>query len=96
MKQLFGIGLCLLVGAVSTSVQGQRSSASRDVSAGEDQERFHPVIREFQTLIESDAEIYMGFTQMFDEIPNTGKYLLDPTGMAPQVSLFNPIRQVVS
>jgi phosphatidylserine decarboxylase len=49
--------------------------------------QFHPVVREFQELIEGDPEIYMGFTQMFDEIPNTGKYLLDPTGLEPQASV---------
>ncbi len=34
-----------------------------------------PVIEEFKTLIESDPELFMLFTQMFDQIPRTAPYL---------------------
>ncbi len=44
----------------------------------------HPVIQEFQTLIEQDAEIYMGFHQMFEQVPTKPPYNNDPTGK-PQV-----------
>lgn len=41
---------------------------------------FHPVIKEFQDLIENDAEIYMLFHQMFEQIPHKHKFRKDPTG----------------
>jgi phosphatidylserine decarboxylase len=43
-------------------------------------ESFVPVIREFQHLIESDPEIYMGFHQMFEQVPLKPPYNNDPTG----------------
>lgn len=46
---------------------------------------WHPVIQEFQHLIESDAEIWMGFHQMFEQVPLKPPYNNDPTGK-PQVS----------
>lgn len=45
---------------------------------------FLPVIRDFQQLIEGDAEIFMGFHQMFDQVPSKPPYNADPTGK-PQV-----------
>jgi len=60
-------------------------------------EPFLPVIRDFQKLIEGDAEIYMGFHQMFEQVPTKPPYNEDPTGK-PQVrdykcmlTLFNKI-----
>ncbi|KDR68487.1 hypothetical protein GALMADRAFT_282963 [Galerina marginata CBS 339.88] len=47
-------------------------------------EEFHPVIQEFQQLIETNPELYMVFHQMFEEIPNKPPYNDDPTGK-PQV-----------
>lgn len=44
-----------------------------------------PVIQEFQTLIETDPVIYMGFHQMFEQVPTKPPYDNDPTGK-PQVS----------
>ncbi len=49
-----------------------------------DPQPFHPVIQEFQDLIETDAEIYMAFHQMFDQVPTKPPYDNDPTGK-PQV-----------
>ena len=40
----------------------------------------HPVIADFQNLIESDAEISMLFHQMFEQIPKRPPYNKDPTG----------------
>jgi hypothetical protein len=45
----------------------------------------HPVIRDFKTLIEDDPEIYMGFCQMFEQIPKTARYELDAAGIGIQV-----------
>lgn len=43
-----------------------------------------PVIREFKELIENDPELFMLFTQMFEQVPQKPPYLTDPTGK-PQV-----------
>ncbi len=43
-----------------------------------------PVIQEFKELIENDPELYMLFTQMFEQVPRKPPFLTDPTGM-PQV-----------
>jgi phosphatidylserine decarboxylase len=40
----------------------------------------HAVIAEFQTLIESDPEIFMLFSQMFEQVPRRPPYDKDPTG----------------
>jgi phosphatidylserine decarboxylase len=40
----------------------------------------HPVIADFQGLIESDPEIYMLFDQMFEQVPHRPPYDKDPTG----------------
>jgi len=41
---------------------------------------FHPVIREFQLLIEQDPALYMLFHEMFDQIPRQDAYSRDPFG----------------
>ncbi len=41
---------------------------------------FHPVIQEFKNLIEQNAEIYMGFHQMFEQVPTKPPYNNDPAG----------------
>lgn len=46
---------------------------------------FHPVIQELQQIIEGDQDLYTGFCQMFEQIPNDPKYDVDPLG-TPQVS----------
>lgn len=57
----------------------------------------HPVIEDFKALIEGDAQVYMLFHQMFEQVPTKPPYNKDPTG-APQVrdyhlmlKLFNAI-----
>lgn len=44
----------------------------------------HPLIADFQDLIESDPEIFMLFNQMFEQVPRRAPYNRDPTGK-PQV-----------
>ncbi len=46
---------------------------------------FHPVIQEFQQLIESDPQLYLLFHQMFEEIPAKAQFRADPMG-APQIT----------
>ena len=43
-----------------------------------------PVIREFQVLIENDPELFMQFSEMFEQVPLKPPFLKDPTGK-PQV-----------
>ncbi|EKM57609.1 uncharacterized protein PHACADRAFT_206501 [Phanerochaete carnosa HHB-10118-sp] len=58
---------------------------------------FHPVIQEFQRFIEGDPVIYMGFHQMFEQLPNRPPYDRDPTGRSQigdyklMLKLFNRI-----
>lgn len=51
------------------------------------QRTLHPAVQELKTMIEEDPELYMGFHQMFEQIPDKPKYRVDPTGN-PQVSLI--------
>lgn len=55
---------------------------------------FHPVIQAFQILVEQDAEIYMDFHRMFEQIPREPRYDRDPSGM-PQVSDLETTASIV-
>ncbi|KAG8880497.1 hypothetical protein FRB97_000732 [Tulasnella sp. 331] len=46
--------------------------------------QLHPVVQEFKVLIERDSEIFMGFHQMFEQVPTKPPYNNDPTGK-PQI-----------
>ncbi|KAH9487442.1 L-tryptophan decarboxylase [Psilocybe cubensis] len=50
----------------------------------QDKVEWDPVIQEFQHLIENNAEIYMAFHEMFEQVPTKPPYNNDPTGK-PQV-----------
>ena len=54
-----------------------------------------PVIEEFRTLIESDPELFMLFTQMFEQIPRTAPYLNDPVGN-PQLRNYREMLEVMN
>ncbi|KIK54435.1 hypothetical protein GYMLUDRAFT_177372 [Collybiopsis luxurians FD-317 M1] len=45
---------------------------------------WHPVIQEFQQLIENDADLWMNFHAMFEQVPTKPPYNNDPTGR-PQI-----------
>jgi Phophatidylserine decarboxylase len=49
-------------------------------------EDFHPVIQEFQRVIEEDPILYLGFHQMFAQVPHEPRYDKDPNG-DPQVCI---------
>ncbi|KXN84035.1 Phosphatidylserine decarboxylase proenzyme 3 [Leucoagaricus sp. SymC.cos] len=49
---------------------------------------FHPIVAELKRAIEGDADLYMGFHQIFEQIPNDPKYGFDPTGK-PQVRNYH-------
>ena len=55
----------------------------------------HPVIADFQRLIESDAEIFMLFSQMFEQVPRRPPYDKDPTGK-PQVRDYPHMLQLLN
>lgn len=55
----------------------------------------HPTIKDFQTLIETDPEVYMFFHQMFDDLPNDPYYREDPTG-APQVRDYRTMLRMMN
>jgi hypothetical protein len=39
----------------------------------------HPILQEFQQLIENDTKIYMLVQSMFEEVPHKPPYHMDPT-----------------
>ncbi|NOR88253.1 MAG: phosphatidylserine decarboxylase, partial [Bacteroidales bacterium] len=54
-----------------------------------------PVVEELKTLIENDAEIYMLFHQMFDQIPQDSLFNTDPTNK-PQVRDYKHMLQLIN
>jgi phosphatidylserine decarboxylase len=60
-----------------------------------EQKALHPIIAEFQDLIESDPEIYMLFNQMFEQVPRKPPYNKDPTGK-PQVRDYRQMLQLLN
>jgi phosphatidylserine decarboxylase len=55
----------------------------------------HPVIADFQDLIESDAEIFMLFNQMFKQVPRKPPYNKDPSGKS-QVRTYCHMLQLLN
>jgi phosphatidylserine decarboxylase len=55
----------------------------------------HPVIAEFQSLIEADPGIFMLFNQMFEQVPHRPPYNKDPTGK-PQVRDYRHMLQLLN
>ena len=55
----------------------------------------YPVIEEFKTLIEQDAEIYMLFNQMFEQTPKKPPYNKDPMGK-PQVRDYSHMLSLIN
>jgi phosphatidylserine decarboxylase len=56
---------------------------------------FHPVIQEFQELIEGDPELYMLFHMMFEQIPQAEKFNKDPMGR-PQVRDYKQMLALIN
>ncbi|WP_295453484.1 phosphatidylserine decarboxylase family protein [uncultured Thiodictyon sp.] len=54
-----------------------------------------PVIDEFRALIENDPELFMLFTQMFEQIPHEPRYEKDPAGN-PAVRDYREMLQVMN
>ena len=60
-----------------------------------EQKALHPVVADFQDLIENDPEIFMLFNQMFEEVPKRPPYNKDPTGK-PQVRNYRHMLQLLN
>jgi phosphatidylserine decarboxylase len=54
-----------------------------------------PVVQEFKDLIEADAQIYMFFHQMFEQLPRTLKFLFNPIG-CPQVRDYTHMLDLIN
>jgi phosphatidylserine decarboxylase len=57
-----------------------RAELIRDTDALPGDAPLLPVIQDFKDLIEQDPELFMLFTQMFEQVPRKPPYLSDPTG----------------
>ncbi|HAY98242.1 MAG TPA: phosphatidylserine decarboxylase family protein [Mesotoga sp.] len=55
----------------------------------------HPVIQEFQEIIEEDPVLFMLFNEMFEQIPSTPEFELDPTGN-PQIEDYRQMLNVMN
>lgn len=73
------IGAWLRADQLALQQQVQHHSAMGGTSH-DDSQTWLPVMQEFKALIENDPELYMLFTQMFDQIPRTPQFLSDPVG----------------
>jgi phosphatidylserine decarboxylase len=86
MEPATGTHIAYRVGAWLPSDHAFLASWLEDMilKAHADPRALHPVIADFQDLIESDPEIFMLFSQMFEQVPRRPPYNRDPTGK-PQV-----------
>jgi len=55
----------------------------------------HPVIADFQSLIESDAQVFMLFNQMFEQVPRRPPFDKDPSGRR-QVRTYHHMLQLLN
>jgi phosphatidylserine decarboxylase len=67
----------------------------RQPAGADDSQTWLPVVQEFKALIENDPELYMLFTQMFEQIPRTPAYLNDPVGN-PQVRNYRDMLKLIN
>jgi len=56
---------------------------------------FHPVIQEFQEIIEEDPVLFMLFNEMFEQIPSTPDFQTDPVGN-PQIRSYRQMLNVMN
>ena len=59
------------------------------------QKPLHPVLEEFRDLIEQDAELFMLFHQMFEQVPHKPPYNRDPAGK-PQVRHYQQMLELMN
>jgi phosphatidylserine decarboxylase len=78
--------------ALQQRVQQHSATAS---AAHDDSQTWLPVMQEFKALIDNDPELYMLFTQMFEQIPRTPPYVNDPVGN-PQVRSYRDMLKLIN
>jgi len=66
--------------ALQQQVQQVQLRSASGSTAQDDSQTWLPVVQEFKALIDNDPELYMLFTQMFEQIPRTPQYQNDPVG----------------
>jgi phosphatidylserine decarboxylase len=93
MKKLFLTFSILLIASFSLFAEQKDANETRTKP-----QPLLPVVQEFKELIDSDAEIYMLFNQMFEQLPDKAPYNVDPTGK-PQVrdylQMLQRINQII-
>jgi phosphatidylserine decarboxylase len=57
--------------------------------------KLHPVMQEFKELIEDDPQLYMYFTQMFNQVPKFGKFKHNPIG-GPEVKNYTEMIYMIN
>lgn len=58
-------------------------------------QHLHPVLEEFQALIETNPRLYMLFDSMFKEVPRSGRYTHD-IGGKPEIRSYQHLLQVLN
>jgi len=87
-------GAWLRADQLALQQQLQRPSA-QDSVAQDVSQTWLPVVQEFKALIDNDPELYMLFTQMFEQIPRAPLYLNDPVGNA-QVRNYRDMLKLIN
>jgi phosphatidylserine decarboxylase len=64
-----------------------RHSLIRETTDATGETSFFPVILEFKEIIENDPELFMLFTQMFEQVSKDTDHALDPSGY-PQIQSY--------
>jgi phosphatidylserine decarboxylase len=64
-----------------------RHSLIRETTDATGETSFFPVILEFKEIIEDDPELFMLFTQMFEQVSKDTEHSLDPSGY-PQIQSY--------
>jgi len=87
-------GAWLRADQLALQQQVQQRSESGSI-AQDDSQTWLPVVQEFKALIDNDPELYMLFTQMFEQIPRTPQYQNDPVGN-PQVRSYRDMLKLIN
>lgn len=81
--------------ALQQQVQQMPLRSAPGSAVQDDTQTWLPVVQEFKALIDNDPELYMLFTQMFEQIPRTAPYLNDPVGN-PQVRNYRDMLKLIN
>jgi hypothetical protein len=79
----------------SDQAQLERWLAGQIEAVAADPKPLHPVLQEFQALIESDPQITMYFHQMFEQLPHDALFQATPMGR-PQVRDYRHMLELIN